>query len=312
MRAFGDPLFRLGVLALAPILAHAAQITAGSVDLSIPGIHNDTDSFNQATQDANGVNIGAHLIDSGLNLQNPAGFFPTSADGTVQVSYGSIKVSAAGLGEGSSIVSGRFRDLVTFTAPGVPNGTPGTFTYGISTIGGLNVSPGQGGAVAASSWDLTTLFGSNPNGLAGPGGAHPDIHKCGELRSNNFAVPGYVNCVNILTPGDPFGTYSATVSFLYGSTYTLDVFMELMASSGVDFPTNLVTSSSVDMAHSIYWGGVSGVTANGAPVNTFTITSSSGVNYANSFVPAASGAPEPGTLLLCAAALGMAVWKRRG
>jgi hypothetical protein len=53
-------------------------------------------------------------------------------------------------------------------------------------------------------------------------------------------------------------------------------------------------SASYDLAHSLYWVGINGVTINGQPVTDFSLSSDSGTNWAQSFVPV----PEPPTIAL--------------
>jgi hypothetical protein len=68
----------------------------------------------------------------------------------------------------------------------------------------------------------------------------------------------------------------------------------------------------VNFSHSLYWGGISAVTIDGKPMapGSFTITSESGLDYTQSFVPTA--VPEPGHYagIAGAALLGFALWRR--
>jgi len=44
-----------------------------------------------------------------------------------------------------------------------------------------------------------------------------------------------------------------------------------------------------DLANSIYWGGITSVTANGQPDTSFILTSDSGTDWSHSFIPATTG-----------------------
>ena len=95
--------------------------------------------------------------------------------------------------------------------------------------------------------------------------------------------------------GDPFGIYTATVNFQFGFAAPLDV--ELESSAQAPCQDNLNPgSASFDLAHSLYWGGISNVTVGGQAVNGFSVSSASGTNNANSLAPV----PEPRSAALLA------------
>jgi hypothetical protein len=73
-----------------------------------------------------------------------------------------------------------------------------------------------------------------------------------------------------------------------------------------------VESFDADAAHSGYWAGIDTPTANGVPIDNYTITSASGTDYSRSMVPAS--VPEPATaltLLIGAAGLASVRARRR-
>jgi hypothetical protein len=64
-----------------------------------------------------------------------------------------------------------------------------------------------------------------------------------------------------------------------------------------------VESSSIDLSHSVYWGGIQDVTFDGQPV-AYSLTSASGHDWIQSSVPGSNGSvPEPGSVALLALGL---------
>ena len=203
----------------------------------------------------------------------------------------------------SAGVGGRFQDSFSITAPGIAAGTPGSLTFSIAVFGDLAPGPGL----------ITSTFqpgdaGWGMDAAASPHGNGPDLISVGGY--NNFTTYS----------GDPFNIYSATVPFQYGDSYGLAISIGLtgFADGGYGHdPDNpsLITSvspASFDLSHSLYWGGITDVTANGSPVTDFTaISAATGANYANSFAPEDSGVPEPASFWLVAAGIAGAWFMRR-
>jgi hypothetical protein len=270
------------VLALSPAPATGGVIT-GSVHVSALG-----PGFIQNITDPNAVSIIGSDSGSTPDFSKPFTTINADGHGSLFASYGIIKISGDASGEADSSIDGRFQDFITMTAPGVANGTSGTFTFSIFASGLLiaNDVPGGPQALASASWDLTVDVGGTP--------VFPNqvLHKCGELRNAAFAVSGYVNCSNTLLPGDSFGTYTVTVPIIWGASTLLLVDLSGATDAGYDPPSGLTAGASEDLSHSLYWAGISGATAGGNSVSNFVVTSQSGANFANSFVPAA-GVPEP-------------------
>jgi len=217
----------------------------------------------------------------------------TGGDGSfgsasTMVNWGFIKISGDASGSLTSAARGIFRDSVTITAPGVATGTPGTLTYAIAVNGVLDVnSLGS----AATSWFLQAAMG----------GSLFNINRGATLYNNSpaYSKHGYV--------GDPFGTYSATIPFTFGVAAPLDV--ELTGTAQVGYYLDPgVAVASFDMAHSLYWGGITNVKAGSADVSSFVTTSVSGTNYHNSLAPPV---PEPGPALLLLAGLPLVGWQLR-
>jgi hypothetical protein len=230
---------------------------------------------------------------SGLQNQNgPASLAGTATGGansngagTVFVNWGVVKMTGSAFGSLNTLARGIFRDELVITAPGVPNGTAGTVSYAIVVSGSLFAdAPG----IARASWALA----------ADLGGGNFDINVGG---TQNSVVNGgqYV--------GAPFGTFSATVPFAFGSTMQLYVQLEGSAQAAFNNTIPGLPNAAFDMGQSLYWGGINAITVNGAPVSGFDVSSTSGTDYRNSMAPI----PEPGALAMMLAGLGVLVGLRR-
>jgi hypothetical protein len=233
---------------------------------------------------------------SGLDSQNGAASLAGSATGggnssgagTAFVNWGVVKLTGSAFGSLNTVARGIFRDELVITAPGIPNGTVGTVTYALNVSGSLFADePG----VARASWSLA----------ADMGGGLFDINAGG---TQNSAVNGgqYV--------GAPFGTFIGTTQFAFGSTTQLFVQFEGSAQAAYNNTIPGLPNASFDLGQSLYWGGITGITVNGAPVSGFNVSSTSGTDYMNSMAPI----PEPGALAMMLAGLGVlaGLQRRRG
>jgi hypothetical protein len=155
---------------------------------------------------------------------------------------------------------GQNTDLLTFTKAGVAPGTFIDVSFAILVEGGIE---GIGGSQGR--WQLGADLG---------GGAY-DI----SASAFNSDTTGYV--------GSPFGLYTATVTVQSDFQQPLDI--ELSASAVSQTGGEAVA----DLTNSLYWGGITGVSIGGVKVDGFTVTSASGTNWANSFIPTSGGVPEP-------------------
>jgi len=198
------------------------------------------------------------------------GGFNYSGSGETFVTEGIIKGFGTTTGPGNVVSRGIFRDDLTFTSAGLSTGTLVSVTFWISVNGNLSVAP----IGSQASWLLQADLG---------GGAF-DINRSANLNAADSGSPGY--------NGDPFGLYSATVQVQIGFAAPLDVELTTTAQSSHTFSGD--GSATADLFHSLYWRGITNMTVGGVPVNSFTVTSGSGVNFAAPVVP------EPGTAFLLA------------
>jgi hypothetical protein len=214
------------------------------------------------------------------------GGFNSSGSAAAHVDGGVIELSGDSSGSLNSTACRIFRDSLTITAPGVAAGTIGTLTYSILVQGSLvadNVNAND------ARWQLQADLG---------GGAF-DINRSATFYKDNpvFAVHGYI--------GDPFGSYSATITFQFGFAMPLDVELTGIAQTSCQGNPN-PGSSSFDLSHSLYWGGISGVSIGGQAVSSFSVSAESGTGYVNSAVA------EPAcALMLGGGALALLGWRRR-
>lgn len=225
---------------------------------------------------------GGTGVFTGLDSQNgPAslvgsatGGGNSSGAGTAFVDWGVVKLTGSAAGSLNTVARGIFRDEVVITAPGVQNGTAGMVTYAVSVDGSLFTGePGN----ASASWAIST-----------------------DLNGGAFDLGVRGSLTNGLYTGSPFGTFTATVPFGFGATLPLYVQLEAAAQAAYDSGPGL-PNASFDLGHSLYWGGIVGITVNGAPVSGFNVSSTSGTPYMSSMAPV----PEPGALGLMLAGLGV-------
>ena len=252
-----------------PVLAHASAIA---------NLHVVVLASPSAGNLCPGVPCFSDQIDQStpISITGSASGATTHAD----VTDGSIKLSGEATSGSQSSQYGDFGDILTVFAPGVADGTAGSLTFSVSVHQSLSVVP-VGQSFDFADWHLLASYW---------GGT---ISKGGKIDS----------IFNTTYVGDPSGTYTVTVPFFFGTAEGMSVNLTAGAADMQPFGG----SASDDLSHSVYWGGISDVTANGVPVSSFTVTSDSGTDWSQSFVPVQTAVPEPGTRALLFGALG-AVW----
>ncbi|MBY0111386.1 MAG: hypothetical protein K2Y21_01090 [Phycisphaerales bacterium] len=186
------------------------------------------------------------------------GGFNSSGHAALHVDYGTIRANGQALGSLNANVKGSFHDDIMITAPGVPTGTNGTLTFQVISSGTVAAASGS----SASTW---TVRGD-------VGGGATDLQRTGTQYSPDLAAGAYV--------GDPVGTYLATVSFQFGMTMPLSV--ELQCSAGAaNSPGPVAGEAHYGTPFVARWGGITQVLIGSSPVPGFSVSSSSGTNWAN-------------------------------
>ncbi|MDB5423976.1 MAG: motif putative anchor domain protein [Phenylobacterium sp.] len=207
------------------------------------------------------------------------GGFGGVGSATSDVTFGAMHLYGHFANQGNAGGTGQIRDLLTFG--GVAPGTLVDVTFGLLVEGGID---GVGGSEGR--WQLQADLG---------GGAY-DINAF----ARNSDLGGY--------HGSPFGLYEATVTLQAGFAAPLDI--ELGASA-----VSISGGEAVaDLVDSLYWTGISSVKVNGVALDSFTVTSASGTDWSQSFVPPPTGIPEPATwamMLLGFGGLGAAMRAHR-
>lgn len=247
----------------------ANDVNTGQVFVS-PDFSGGTGAFSQTTNNPGVIDISG----------NATGGFNSSGSASLHLQPGEIKMAGEFSGSGSSVVRGTLRDDLTFTSPGVASGTFVDVTFAVSVDGSLSANDV---GYPDSSWQLQ----------AGLGGVF-NINRSGTLFGTGpyVAKPGY--------SGDPFGLYTATAQVQIGYAAPLDIELSGSAQAAYEYDSGL-PSASFALNHSLYWAGITNVSLNGISLPSYSVSSSSGLDYANSLVPAV---PEPGALPLCVLGLG--------
>jgi len=225
------------------------------------------------------------------------------ASGSVIAGEGFVKVygdalGQGGLSEGWPYASGggqaRFIEDLTF-ASAAHAGMPGQVTVSVLFDAELQ-SFGAAGATTSFSLFL--------------GGQQRVVF--GQIHNGGFPVLSRLFVFDAFGQRDLPYDRIATVTFdvTWGGTLKLD--MNLLSEAHTFTPTTddptTASGATSDTSHSGYWGGIVSATAGGVPIDDFSVLSSTGVDYRNSFAVAAP-VPEPETVALLAVGL-LAVWGR--
>lgn len=274
------PAHRILALACTMSSSLAMASTLNSAQLGInPNFSGGTGPVNETVAHTGVVELNSGLVTGGAS---------STGHGFAYADYGVIKLSGDSAGSLNAVTRGIFRDDLTFNVAGVASGTLAQVMFSLQ-IGGTLTAASAG--IGEAGWQLQADLG---------GGAF-DINRSASFFSDSgiFAKHGYT--------GDPFGTYSATVTVQLGFVAPLDV--ELSASAQSAFDGDHVSApASFDLAHSLYWGGVSAIVVDGNDVTAqASVTSGSGTPYMGSLAPAP--VPLPPALLTCLG--GVAVVGRR-
>jgi hypothetical protein len=241
----GVPLLVLGLATSA-----MAQNNTASVNIQ-PSFGGGSGPFTQ-TQTINGPASAAGSATGGGGA---------SGNASIQMSYGVMRMSGSALFSLNAIARGITTDTITITAPGVANGTVGTLTYSLRVGGTLNATSGS----SQASWSIQTNVGAPAF----------DISRTGRFRAPGMVPTG--------PGGDPFGVYSATITFTYG--FAMPLYLQMDGSAQAANSSSSSGQANFGGPLTLDWLGLSNLTANGSPVTTFTVTSQSGTNWAGDLTP---------------------------
>ena len=131
-----------------------------------------------------------------------------------------------------------------------------------------------------------------------------DYHHLGGTTTTTIST-GIVNGASVAS-GLGFQTYSVPVVFNQATPFGL----ELRGYSFAEGFGNAAGAATLTAMNSLDWGGIVGVTFEGAPVLDYTVTSESGTDWTKNYAPV----PEPATGALTLAGLAALAFatKRRG
>lgn len=175
----------------------------------------------------------------------------------------------------TAIADAGWLDRITIFAPGL-NGQAGVLNFSLFVSGNLDADSPRGGA-------------SMQIGVDSPFGV--DDAEVWQAGADNHIIVG---------EGPVAESVPFSVNFTYGTPFLMSV-RGLAAASTASRDPVPGSSALADFYNTVNWNGIQSITAGGAPVSGYSITSASGVDYTQSF--AAAAAPEPGTMALLGAAL---------
>ena len=208
----------------------------------------------------------------------PSGSTTLSSAATAVSTYGVLKSAAGVIGDGDSGVIGSnslasYSDTFMISSSAL-NGTWGKMFVPIAYSYSFSASSPQ----VAATYTLAI-----------------DCIYCGDIT----LIAGTWDS----TPRNVSGVATAEVPFLFGEQFDLEV--SQFTGIGGNLANGAFTGF-LDAAHSSYWGGVSDVVDADGNTVAFSITSASGTDYRQSFIPSTTApVPEPETSALMMAGFGV-------
>lgn len=198
----------------------------------------------------------------------------------------------------------------------------------------LQVSSARGGFLIIG-MDLTAILTSDPAAQRPPESSFAafqyQLTAISSLGSSAYATaynnvtggsggfsyigPHLTDAETVRDSGDTFSRFiTLSVAFAGGSDFIYLNSRAICHAQAIGNGVGGTASASCNAGNSVYWGGILGVVdETGAAITDYTLTSASGTDYANSFVP--SGAvPEPATwavMILGFSATGAVLRRRR-
>ena len=208
-----------------------------------------------------------------------------SADASIRIEYGQIRGRAsASLSYGGATTDfafvtahARTGDMITIIAPGVPTGSPGTFTARVLLGGsGFAHNPPSAGAdpwglpSVSSSYLVQLLSNGNPGWTSVDG--------------------AWVSSEDGPFVGSPLNqSHSLSVPFTFGEPWELGLAVWLQAKIDPVPGDGGSYSGDIDLSNTITWLGIESISDEmGAPVSGATLTSGSGFDWTKAHPSAAA------------------------
>jgi hypothetical protein len=299
-------------------LSASLVLAAGGVAAQAAGF---TTTFSVATSGTTGIPCSAsgtnaptiEICETEDNVFRPLLAVAYSLEGAGYIQLGaSVRADAIPDSSiGSARAMGSFSDTLTLFAPGLANQTAvltGAFVAQgrlSATSFATHVGDGAGISSARSTWSVT-------GGFLGAGIGGQGVME--DFSDGRVVHPSNVN--GLVIPVVQSVSFDATGH----ATGSFDIFADVDAgASAFGFQRTSAdpiesgsAGAGADFSQTMYWGGISTFTVNGASFTDYTITSASGADYRFSTAPGvAPPVPEPRSALLLLGGLGVVLANRR-
>ncbi|MBL8220005.1 MAG: PEP-CTERM sorting domain-containing protein [Bryobacterales bacterium] len=260
-----------------------------------------------------GVHTGNGYSPSGVNnyaivtgqTQTALGLTPQNAFASFATSAHNTAASSANASVGVARIASEF---------GNPDALPAVQAGAYADAGWFDTLTFSAAGLAGQPGQLTFLLGSQATLFGGLGYGNAGVSY---MATTTAPAPElFVHEEGSALPAA--GAYSAAIDTIHTVTF------DFVWGSGMEFLIRTVDRVTMrtlfggippgsigTVEHLLFWGGIAGVTANGSPVDTYSLVSASGVDYHHNFDPDAGTVPEPGSIVLVAAGLGAVLGLRR-
>jgi hypothetical protein len=283
---------------------------AGQVDSNIQ-LNAQSNYGTPSQQSVNTSSLGTYVASA--TPLNPVGATAVGVveDGLIGASVsGEADVAYNSVGSSSATASVSYQDHLTFYDPNLAIGTQITLHINFGLFGNafLDSTPApNGNLMSYANFNSSVQLGLELNG---------STEGFTAMGSDSDGVPGTTTFLNT-------GIINEQTTISNGQNYTLNMQMDLSGNAGAGGFTgdasvgNMLGYFNDDFQNTLAWGGVvSAFDQSGDQISIPDISSSSGIDYNQSFIPAAdltNSVPDGGATatMICMAVAGLASFRRR-